>query len=106
PAAGRGSPSRGCPPAGSARRRRRRPRRVRANREGRAVRKGATYQQLRSHLAYLKLAALAEALPAALQDAEQRKPSYTDFLHDLLDVEVKATEERRLQGRLRFASFP
>jgi DNA replication protein DnaC len=70
------------------------------------VRKGATYQQLRSHLAYLKLGAVAETLPAALQAAEKAQPSYTDFLHDLLDVEVKATEERRLQGRLRFASFP
>jgi DNA replication protein DnaC len=70
------------------------------------VRKGATYQELRSHLAYLKLSATAEQLPAALKEAEQRKPSYTDFLHDLLDVEVKVTEERRLQGRLRFACFP
>jgi DNA replication protein DnaC len=70
------------------------------------MRKGATYQELRSHLAYLKLGAVAERLPGALQTAETEKPSYTDFLHDLFDVEVKATEERRLQGRLRFASFP
>ena len=66
----------------------------------------ATYQQLRSHLAYLKLAAVAEHLPAALEQAEKDKPGYTQFLHDLLDVEVKATEERRLAGRLRFAGFP
>ena len=66
----------------------------------------ATYQQLRSHLAYLKLAAVAEHLPAALERAEKDKPGYTQFLHDLLDVEVKATEERRLAGRLRFAGFP
>ena len=70
------------------------------------MRKGASYQQLRSHLAYLKLAALAEQLPAALEAAEKNKPSSTDFLHDLLDVEVSATEERRLAGRLRFANFP
>lgn len=70
------------------------------------MRKGATYQQLRSHLAYLKLGAVAEALPAALEQAEKGKPSYTDFLHDLFDVEVEATERRRLAGRLRFASFP
>lgn len=68
--------------------------------------RGATYQELRSHLAYLKLAAVAEQLPGALQQAEKSKPSYTQFLHDLLDVEVTATEERRLQGRLRFANFP
>ncbi|MGH2883265.1 MAG: IS21-like element helper ATPase IstB [Solirubrobacteraceae bacterium] len=66
----------------------------------------ATYQQLRSHLAYLKLAAVAEHLPAALEQAQKDNPGYTQFLHDLLDVEVQATEERRLAGRLRFAGFP
>jgi DNA replication protein DnaC len=68
--------------------------------------KHASYQQLRSHLAYLKLAAAAEALPAALEAAETDKPGYTQFLHDLLDVEVTATEQRRLAGRLRLAGFP
>ena len=58
--------------------------------------KNATYQQLRSHLAYLKLAAAAEELPAALEAAEKDKPGYTQFLHDLLAVEVTATE--RLKG--------
>jgi DNA replication protein DnaC len=64
------------------------------------------YQQLRSHLAYLRLAAAAEQLAMALEDAEKRKPSYTRFLERLLAVEVEATERRRLEGRLRFASFP
>ena len=68
--------------------------------------KHATYQQLRSHLAYLKLAAIAEHLPGALEQAEKDKLGYTQFLHDLLDVEVQATEERRLAGRMRFAGFP
>ncbi len=68
--------------------------------------KNTTYQQLRSHLAYLKLAAAAEQLPAALEAAEKDKPGYTQFLHDLLAVEVTATEQRRLDGRLRFANFP
>ena len=68
--------------------------------------RNATYQQLRSHLAYLKLSAAAEHLPAALETAERDKPGYTQFLHDLLDVEVTATEQRRLDGRLRFANFP
>jgi DNA replication protein DnaC len=70
------------------------------------VNKHATYQQLRSHLAYLKLAAAAEQLPAALEAADKSNPGYTQFLHDLLAVEVKATEERRLAGRLRLAGFP
>lgn len=68
--------------------------------------KHATYQQLRGHLAYLKLAAAAEQLPAALEHAEKTKPGYTQFLTDLLAVEVTATEERRLHGRLRLAGFP
>ena len=68
--------------------------------------KHASYQDLRSHLAYLKLAAVAEQLPAALEQAEKDKPGYTQFLHDLLQVEVDATEQRRLAGRMRFAGFP
>ena len=64
------------------------------------------YQQLREHLAYLKLGAVAEQLAQALEHAESQKPSYTRFLADLLSVEITATEQRRLDGRLRFASFP
>jgi len=63
------------------------------------VNKHATYQQLRGHLAYLKLT-------AALEAAEKTKPGYTQFLHALLDVEVTATRERRLASRLRLAGFP
>ena len=68
--------------------------------------KHATYQQLRGHLAYLKLAAAAEQLPTALEQAEKTKPGYTQFLHDLLDIEVAATQQRRLASRLRLAGFP
>ena len=68
--------------------------------------KHATYQQLRGHLAYLKLTAAAEQLPAALEQAEKAKPGYTQFLHDVLETEVEATRERRLASRLRLAGFP
>jgi DNA replication protein DnaC len=64
------------------------------------------YQQLRGHLAALKLTATAEALAGALEQAEQRKPGYTRFLADLLGVEVHATEQRALESRLRLAGFP
>ena len=64
------------------------------------------YQRLREHLAYLKLPAVAEQLAHALEQAESQKPSYTRFLADLLSAEITATEQRRLDGRLRFASFP
>ncbi len=66
----------------------------------------SVYQQLRSHLAYLRLAAAAEQLAPALEQAEQEQLSHTRFLERLLAVEVEATERRRLEGRLRFASFP
>ena len=64
------------------------------------------YQQLRTHLAYLNLAAAAEALPAALDTATKTKQSHTTFLEQLLKIEVDATEQRRHAGRLRFANFP
>jgi len=64
------------------------------------------YQQLRAHLAYLKLGAAAEALPAALDQAQADKLNHTEFLEALLGVEVDATEARRLAGRMRFANFP
>jgi len=64
------------------------------------------YQQLRGHLAYLRLPAIAEQLAPALEQAERDKPGYTEFLHRLLAAEVDAVEQRRLQGRLRFAKLP
>jgi len=64
------------------------------------------YQQLRSHLAELKLHAAAEALPAALDQAAAEKLSLTVALERLLAVEVDASTARRLAGRLRFACLP
>jgi len=64
------------------------------------------YQQLRGHLAYLKLADAAEALPAVLDTARTEKLSTTAALEKLLRIEVQATEARRLSGRLRFANLP
>lgn len=64
------------------------------------------YQQLRSHLAYLKLTAAAEALPTQLDEAMKTKATHTEFLHQLLAVEVTAVEARRHAGLLRFANFP
>ena len=64
------------------------------------------YQQLRGHLAYLKLAATAEALPAHLDQAHRTSIGHTEFLEGLLRVEVEATEQRRWNARMRFANFP
>jgi DNA replication protein DnaC len=64
------------------------------------------YQQLRSHLAYLNLGAAAEALPAQLDQARTGKVGHTEFLEQLLRIEVEVTEQRRWEGRMRFANFP
>ena len=66
----------------------------------------AAYQRLRAHLAYLKLTTAAEVLPEVLDAARTEALSPTALLERLLDAEVRATEERRLAGRLRFASLP
>ena len=64
------------------------------------------YQQLRAHLAVLKLHDAAEALPSVLDAAAAEKLSMTAALERLLAIEVDATEARRLAGRLRFACLP
>jgi DNA replication protein DnaC len=64
------------------------------------------YQQLRSHLAALKLHDAAEALPAVLDQASTEDLTLTAALERLLAIEVTANQARRLAGRLRFASLP
>jgi DNA replication protein DnaC len=68
--------------------------------------KHATYQRLREHLAYLKLQTAAERLAPMLEAAEREKPAYAELVCELLGAEVEATEERRLERRLRLAGFP
>ena len=68
--------------------------------------KDSAYQQLRSHLAYLNLAAAAEALPTHLERARQNREGHTEFLEELLRVEVETTEQRRWATRLKLANFP
>ena len=64
------------------------------------------YQQLRTHLAVLKLHDAAQALPGVLDTAAAENLSMTATLERLLGIEVEATEARRLAGRLRFACLP
>lgn len=66
----------------------------------------STYQQVRGHLATLRLAAAAEALPAELERAAADKLSHTAFLQRLLAIEVTATETRRQASLARFACLP
>jgi DNA replication protein DnaC len=66
----------------------------------------ASYQALRSHLAYLRLTRAEEVLASHVEAARQANLSYVGFLEALLAEEVAATAERRLRGRLRFARLP
>jgi len=64
------------------------------------------YQQLRGHLATLRLSAAAEALPGELEHAASSKLGHTAFLERLLAIEVAATEQRRQASLARFACLP
>jgi hypothetical protein len=64
------------------------------------------YQQLRAHLAYLKLDNAADALPRVLDAARAERLSLTAALERLLEAEVEATEARKLASRLRFSCLP
>jgi len=64
------------------------------------------YQKLRAHLAFLRMTAAAEALPALLEQAAKDKLTSQAFLERLLAVEVGAVDERRRASLERFASLP
>ena len=64
------------------------------------------YQALRGHLATLRLAAAAEALPGVLEAASAEGLGHTAMLERLLGIEVSATEARRHASLERFASLP
>lgn len=66
----------------------------------------STYQQLRNHLTDLKLVDAADALPKVLDQAHAEGWTLTTALERLLQIEVTATDARRLAGRFRFANLP
>jgi DNA replication protein DnaC len=70
------------------------------------VSESSVYQQLRSHLAELRLTAAAETLPAQLDHARDASLSHTAFLERLLAAEVTATRARRQASLARFACLP
>jgi len=71
-----------------------------------APNQASVYQQLRGHLAALRLTAAAEALPAQLEQATAEPTGHTAFLERLLAVEVAAAETRRQASLARFACLP
>ncbi len=64
------------------------------------------YQRLRSHLAFLKMDAAAEALPGVLDGARDDGASALETLETLLGIQVNATENRQQASRLHFANLP
>ncbi|MFI9591162.1 IS21-like element helper ATPase IstB [Nonomuraea sp. NPDC052265] len=64
------------------------------------------YQRLRSHLAFLKMGAAAEALSGVLDAARQEGTSELEAIEQLLAIEVDATENRQQASRLHFANLP
>jgi len=64
------------------------------------------YQQVRGHLANLRLSAAAEALPAVLDAARAENLGHTAMLERLLSIEVEATTARRQASLERFACLP
>ena len=66
----------------------------------------ATYQQLRGHLAELKLTAAAETLTAVLDTARAQDLPVITVLEKLLAVQVHADRDRRHAGLLRLAGLP
>lgn len=64
------------------------------------------YQKLRGHLAFLRMTAAAEALPAELDHAGKTNLSHSAFLQRLLAVEVAAVDQRRQASLARFACLP
>jgi DNA replication protein DnaC len=70
------------------------------------VTENQVYQQLRSHLAALRMTAAAEALPAELDHARTSQLSHTAFAERLLAREVQAADARRQASLARFACLP
>jgi DNA replication protein DnaC len=64
------------------------------------------YQRLRSHLAFLKMGAAAEALPAVLDGARDQNTTPLEAIEQLLAIQVDATESRQQASRLHFANLP
>ncbi|MFI7709381.1 IS21-like element helper ATPase IstB [Nonomuraea sp. NPDC049480] len=66
----------------------------------------ACYQRLRGHLAELKLNAAAAALPAVLDAARDEDLTVVEALERLMGVQAHASQTRRADNNLRFASLP
>lgn len=65
-----------------------------------------TSERLQDNLSRLKLNRVAEVLDTVAEQAKENKSSYLSFLDHLLEEEVAAKEERRIQTAMRTAGLP
>lgn len=62
--------------------------------------------QVRDIMKTLRLAETANHLPTLIKEAEQNDSSFTQFLLDVVTYEQSRREEKQLEKRLKWATFP
>lgn len=63
-------------------------------------------QTIKSHASKLRLCNIGQRLESTLLQAQQDKPSYSDFLLDILQKEIDTKKEKDFARRLRAANLP
>src|SRR5699024_7346529 len=64
------------------------------------------YKQLENTLRGLRLSETAEYLPNLIKNAENKELSYTQFLLEVMSYEKRRREEKLIERRLKWATFP
>ncbi|MGF6950209.1 DNA replication protein DnaC [Neobacillus sp. B4I6] len=63
-------------------------------------------QQLQEFMRTLRLSETANHLPSIIREAEQKDLSFTQFLLDVVTYEQSCREEKQLEKRFKWATFP
>jgi DNA replication protein DnaC len=63
-------------------------------------------QEVQNILKSLRLAETADRLPELIREAEVRDLSFTQFLLDVATYEQKRRDEKQLERRFKWATFP
>lgn len=66
----------------------------------------STYKQLEKSMRTLRLAETSEYLPELLKKADSQSLSYSQFLLEVTSYELKRREEKLIEKRLKWATFP
>jgi DNA replication protein DnaC len=64
------------------------------------------FDRLRAHCQRLRLHRLESELPTLLEQAAKREVPYTEFLDELLSLEIRSKAEKHLAMRIAMARFP